>query len=333
MEFLRSRHGRERAGCGRGGIDAANTWPAEQHFPPNHLLFSPTPPRTRQHTPIFFRNTMAVAIDGMLETELGGELTLPWDHLPDVDLDQLLSEAARSPVDNWAGWESSSPPQDVSSEMAVDHDGLPTLLESTAFDLPPSPSVGLIEMELRTLIGSAEPGPQGSTTVKLTDSVMDSGVDGDTDDSFSDHASETSESTASFSSRLPQLPKVEVSGSPSPPPVNRSAHPRPRSGEALVAGITDRERELLQAKHGVSLRRVPHCLHGSPLDIGYSNLREPLRLTLCVLSSGDCSKPAPPHKARGPEVARRPPQDPKQGVGPALAAKQGVVHPRSRKPG
>jgi len=203
---------------------------------------------------------MAMVLDNVLPTELDADLALPWDALPDVDLDQLLNEATQSPEEWPSGWPS-SPPDDVSVDMTIEGEVAVLLQESISCDVtePPSPSVGMIEMELRTLAGQCEVTTLETEGVELIDTLIDSGMDGDTDDSLSDHSSDTGESNGSSPaprlSRLPQLPKVEPAahGSPSPPPLARSTHPRPRSGEALVAGITDRERELLMSKHGVSV--------------------------------------------------------------------------------
>ena len=92
----------------------------------------------------------------------------------------------------------------------------------------------------------------------------DSGVDGDMDDSSSDVSSDVSSECGGRgrgvgrgsrdSVFLPQLPKLDRTkhGAPSTRTAQHSAHPRPRSGEALVASITPWEREMLLSKFGVS---------------------------------------------------------------------------------
>jgi hypothetical protein len=121
----------------------------------------------------------------------------------------------------------------------------------------PTPSLSMA-------INTASMGPMGHSSPPLGDS----GVDGDTDDSMSDVSSDVSSECGRGRGRgrgttagrdsvfLPQLPPLERSGrtatsSRSSQQHNSTQDPRPRSGEALVASITTRERELLFSKFGV----------------------------------------------------------------------------------
>lgn len=178
-------------------------------------------------------------------------VNLEWwvDDLNGVDLDSLLpaSDSDDPAPLGWAAATPTSPPLEAMlTEMAPDTDGACERSSAIASG---------IELELRGLNGEG-PAHIDLAPIDFEGRVSDSGVDGDTDDS-SDMASEIGDSFSGGSSRSgsPRLPKLSASikPSPSPPPLVRSEHPRPRSGEALVAGISGRERELLLIKHNVTV--------------------------------------------------------------------------------
>ena len=183
---------------------------------------------------------------------------LPVDSLPDGDFLDLL-ETIDTPS-TWGEWSDS---YSVTASLPSSADMMAADASHFASDvvsLDPletqHTTVGEIELELQRIVDTDFNGGLSTS--------LDSGVDGDSDSSMSDHSSDSHSTACEALSLSPEpFPAVEVKALPTitssatanrrSTTMKRSAPSRlrPRSGEALVASITSRERDLLLSKFKV----------------------------------------------------------------------------------